>query len=67
MQKYWIEGATPGCSKPILEKLRGHFGDLFAVRVDETSGIVEIEESADPQIVTFLLDEAGVVVRAIDG
>lgn len=65
MRTYRIEGAFPGCSRKIREKLRQHFGD--AVEVDEAEGRVRVGESADPQIVSFLLDEAGFPVGAVEG
>ncbi len=67
MRTYKVTGMTcGGCEKAVTRAIRKELGDDTAVEADAGRGEVRVSESADPQIVSFAIEEAGYAAERVE-
>ncbi|MDJ0391535.1 hypothetical protein QMO56_25870 [Roseomonas sp. E05] len=68
MRTYRVTGMTDEhVAERVRQKLKAHFGHFVTVETDVNSGEVRLDQSSDPQVVSFLIDSAGCSVDSVDG
>ena len=68
MQTFKVSDTLDRASTEAIERvLRNHFGESATIEVNAAAGEVTIDSSADPQIVTFLIDGTGHSVKSVTG
>ncbi len=65
MRTYTVSGLGEGAATSVRQALKRHYGRDVTVVVDAPAGEVRIDDAADPQIVTFLIEGAGCNVVAV--
>jgi len=62
-----VEGLDAEREAAVRSWLLDHFKDEVRFAVDRAAGTVTVSGGADPQVVVFLLDDAGVRTTAVEG
>ncbi|MEX6506069.1 heavy-metal-associated domain-containing protein [Jiella sp. M17.18] len=66
MRRYKVPGLhCGGCAKTVTRALRQHMGEEVEMETDVAAREVRVADSADPQVVMFLLDGAGYPVDRV--
>lgn len=67
MRTYRVTGRTDEhAAEDVHQKLEAQFGDLVTVETDVKAGEVSLDQSSDPQVVSFLIDSVGCSFTAVD-
>jgi len=66
VRTYKVTGMTcGGCETAVTRAIKRQLGDDTTVEADAAKGEVQVEASADPQIVSFVIEGAGYAVESV--
>lgn len=65
MRSYKVNGMTYDLEQAVIRAIKNQLREDTAVEADAEAGEVRVDRSADPQIVVFAIDSAGVRVDEV--
>lgn len=65
MRSYKVNGMTCDLEQAVVRAIKNQLREDTAVEADAVAGEVRVDRSADPQIVVFAIDSAGVRVDEV--